>query len=101
VEPLSSRRGKEDRVLDDDSGTVEAGLLPQRAGTPTLDAVPVLLVAPADIDALDLDPRARTLVAFVNDEMTVEEILTVTRTDLAYGAVVFGQLAEDGIVTFV
>jgi hypothetical protein len=102
VEPSSSRRGKEERVLDDDSSTVEAGVLPpQRPGTPTLDAVPVLLVAPADIDALDLDPRARTLVAFVNDEMTVEEILTVTRTDLAYGAVVFGQLAEDGIVTFV
>lgn len=96
---LEGRWGGPDKLAADDDSTVESGDLPVRLGTPTLDAAPVLLVAPQDLDALTLDPTARTLVAFVNDTATVAEILVATKTDLV--EVLFEGLAEDGIVAFV
>jgi hypothetical protein len=50
---------------------------------------------------LILDPAAWTLVALVDDEATVAEILVAAKTDLVEGTLLLERLAEDGIVAFV
>jgi hypothetical protein len=54
-----------------------------------------------DLDSLILDPAAWTLVALVDDEATVAEILVAAKTDLVEGTLLLERLAEDGIVAFV
>ncbi len=71
------------------------------SASPTLDAVPVLLLSPGAVEAMQLDPRARILVEHVNDERTVEQILATTRMDPVDGTILFEQLADEGIVAFV
>ena len=99
-EPAGGHRIREEPVADEEA-TIESGVLPGGIGVPTLDAVPVLLVAPGDLNALVLDPHARALAALVNDNASVEEILAATKTDLVEGAALFERLAEDGIIGFV
>jgi hypothetical protein len=86
-------RGEDDTVL-------ESGVLEERVGMATLDAVPVLLLARDVLDTIELDPTVRALVALVDDRSTFEQILAATNTDLVEGASLFEHLADDGIVTF-
>jgi len=92
--PRRTSRGTEDDAV------LESGVLEERVGRATLGAVPVLLVARDDLDALDLDPRVRALVALVDDRATVEEILAAANTDLAEGTSLFERLADDGVIAF-
>jgi len=98
--PAPSGGGLHERLIVDDDDVVESSVLASGLGVAALDAVALLLVAPDDLDALGLDVRARALVALVNDEASVEEILAATKTDPVEGAALFKQLAEDGIVAF-
>jgi len=86
---------------DFNSSTVEIGSLPSRRVGPTLSAIPVLLVARDDIARYPVDPQARALIALVNDEASIEEILVKTKTDLVVGLGLFERLAGDGLVAFV
>ena len=83
-----------------EDASVESGAPPWRMSTPTLDAVPVLLVPPEELEALDLDPRARALLTHIDEKATVEEILLSTRAGLVEGIGLFERLAESGIVAF-
>jgi hypothetical protein len=95
-----SERPRDATPRREDDAVLESGVLEERVGMATLDAVPVLLLARDVVHTLDLDPTVRALVALVDDRSTVEEILAATNTDLVEGALLFEQLAEDGIVTF-
>ncbi|MGH7435412.1 MAG: hypothetical protein ACRENE_07035 [Polyangiaceae bacterium] len=94
--------GGKERTADDD-GTIESGVLAflaPRMGTLTLDDIPVLLVAREELDGWDLDPRARSILALVDDSTTVETILARTSMEIAVGVALFERLAEQGILTF-
>jgi hypothetical protein len=101
-EPASgSLQLRHEPLAVDDDCIVESSVLPSRLGTmAALNAVPLLLVAPDDLDTLGLDVRTRALVALVNDKASIQEILAATLTDLVEGAALFEQLAEEGIVAF-
>jgi hypothetical protein len=87
-------------VIEDDP-VLERGVVEQQVGMATLDAVPVLLLTRDVLDTRDLDPALRALVALLDDRSTVEEILAATNTDLVEGALLFEQLADEGVVAFV
>jgi len=70
------------------------------ATTPTLGAVVVSLVGRDDSEWFDLDDRARAIVAIVDGELIVEEILAATHTPIPDGIEIFAQLARLGIVGF-
>ena len=70
------------------------------ATTPTLGAVVVSLVGRDDSEWFDLDDRARAIVALVDGELIVEEILAATHTPIPDGIEIFAQLARLGIVGF-
>jgi hypothetical protein len=85
-------------------GGVEAdggGTLDPRRVTPNLDAVAVMLLTADDLEWLDLDAEARAFVALVDDQRIVEEILTLTKTDVVRGIAIFERLAAEGVVAFV
>jgi hypothetical protein len=69
-------------------------------GSLTLDAVPVLRVAREALDRMELEPRARLLLAFVDEKTTVEEILARARFDFVDGMLLLEQLAADGVLAF-
>jgi hypothetical protein len=92
--------GQRHGAVDEDY-MVESGVLHVRMETPTLDSIPVLLVASEDLDGLNLEWRARMLMNLVNDRARVGEILVATHMDVVEGAALFRQLAEDGLVAFV
>jgi len=79
---------------------LQSGIQAMHVGTPTPYAVAVLLLAPGQVDTLGLDSQARTVVALVNDERTVGQILVSANLDLARGVELFKKLAEQGIVAF-
>ena len=83
-----------------DDDTVGGGTLDPQRVTPTLDAVPVLLMAPDDLDWLDIDAESRALIALVDDTRIVEEILVLTKTDFARGITMLEKLAVEGVVAF-
>jgi hypothetical protein len=68
--------------------------------TPTLGAVVVSLVGRDDSEWFDLDDRARAIVAIVDGDLIVEEILAATHTPIPEGIELFTQLAGLGIVGF-
>jgi hypothetical protein len=99
--PVSgSERPNDATPRREDDAVLESGVLEERVGMATLDAVPILLLTRDVLDTLDLDPTVRALVALIDDRSTVEEILAATNTDLVEGAFLFERLADDGIVTF-
>ena len=67
---------------------------------PTLDAVVVLEVEHADVDWFALDALAKLLAAEVDGQMTVEELLAVTHTDVPEGLKALEALANAGVVAF-
>ena len=67
---------------------------------PTLGSVPVLLVAREDLEWFHLEPPARALLAIVDGETTVEELLVASHTDIADGLAVLEALAKAGFVAF-
>jgi hypothetical protein len=79
----------------------EGGALDPRRVTPNLDAVAVLLLTADDLEWLDLDAEARAFVALVDDQRIVEEILTLTKTDIVRGIAIFERLAAEGVLAFV
>jgi hypothetical protein len=83
-------------ALQGDSATAETSL----TSTPTLGAVAVSLVGRDDCEWFDLDDRARAIVAIIDDELIVEEILASTHTPIPEGIAIFAQLARLGIVGF-
>jgi hypothetical protein len=68
--------------------------------TPALGAVAVPLLSPEDYDWFELDERSRAIVAIVDDDLIVEEILAATHTPIPDGIAVFAQLARLGLVAF-
>jgi hypothetical protein len=70
------------------------------ATTPTLGAIVVSLVGRDDSEWFDLDDRARAIVAIIDGELIVEEILAATHTPIPEGIELFAQLARLGIVGF-
>jgi hypothetical protein len=82
---------------DDEAG---GGTLDPKRVTPTLDAVAVLLMAQDDLDWLDIDAESRALIALVDDQRIVEEILVRTKTDVARGIAMLEKLALEGVVAF-
>jgi hypothetical protein len=101
LEPVSSRSPEVVVVADDAAGEIESSTMPVHVPTATLDAMPVLLVAPEDIEGLDLDPRARAIVDLVNDGTSVQQILSAAGIDEAKGLALFERLAAEGVLTFV
>ena len=85
----------------EDEGPLESGVHPWPMAAPTLDAIPVLLVAAEDLDRLELEAGARTLLARVDDLASVKEILAALEMDLGVGVALLERLAHDGIVAFV
>jgi hypothetical protein len=79
-----------------DRPSVDASL----TSTPTLGAVAVSLVGREDSEWFDLDDRARAIVAIIDDELIVEEILAATHTPIPEGIELFAQLARLGLVGF-
>ena len=94
-------RDERDSTSESNSSTVEIAALPSRREVPTLSAIPVLLVVRDDFARLPIDPQARALIALVNDERSVEEILVATKTDLVVGLGLFEELASNSLVAFV
>jgi hypothetical protein len=92
-----SPRSWADRKLpaDDEGITIESVIAPSRAH---LDAVAVLLVPRDGLDVLGSDTPAWRILSLVDDERTVHEILTLTKTDVADGIPLFARLAAEGIV---
>lgn len=70
------------------------------SSTPALGAVAVPLVSPEDYDWFELDERSRAIVALVDDNLIVEEILAATHTPISDGIAVFAKLASLGLVGF-
>jgi hypothetical protein len=68
--------------------------------TPTLGAVVVLLVGRDDTEWFDLDDRGRAVMAIVDDQLIVEEILAATHTPVPEGIELFANLAQLGLVGF-
>ena len=68
--------------------------------TPALGAVAVPLVGREDFDWFELDERGRSVVALIDDQLIVEEILAATHTPIADGIALFAQLAGLGLVAF-
>lgn len=68
--------------------------------TPALGAVAVPLLSPEDYDWFELDERSRAIVALVDDNLIVEEILAATHTPIPDGIAVFTHLAGLGLVAF-
>jgi hypothetical protein len=107
IEPASERREpaqpREAAVAttDRDASSFESGVIPMSVGTLRLDAVAILLVERSKLDALQLDARARALIAVVDDTKTVEQALVAAEMDMVAGTAVFEWLADDGIVGFV
>jgi hypothetical protein len=85
---------------EDDDYKIESGILPVQMQRPSLKAIPLLLVVASELDALNLDPHARELLAIVDEKTSVEEILARTSVDFVDGMLIFEQLAEDGVVAF-
>jgi hypothetical protein len=85
----------------DDEAILESGILPTHTGRPSLEAIPVLLLTASELRGLRLEPRARALLARINDGMTVGEILAQAGFDAIEGTAILEQLAEDGVVVFV
>jgi hypothetical protein len=94
-------RDDRDATSECNSSTVEIAALPSRREVPTLSAIPVVLVSREDVARFPIDPQARALIALVNDERSVEEILVATKTDLVVGLGLFEHLAHSGLVAFV
>jgi hypothetical protein len=90
-----------ERSAGDDEAIVESRDLAAKMGKPSLDAIPVLLLDADELRALDLEPRARMLVARINEGMTVAEILAQAGLDVFEGTALLEGLAEDGVVVFV
>ncbi len=88
-------------VAPSDGDEAGSSTLDPRRVTPTLDAVAVLLLTADDLEWLDLDAEARALIALVDDQLIVEEILTLTKTDVVRGIAIFERLAAEGVVAFV
>jgi hypothetical protein len=86
---------------DGDETDGSSSTLDPRRITPNLDAVAVLLLTADDLEWLDLDAEARALIALVDDQRIVEEILTQTKTDVVRGIAIFERLAAEGVVAFV
>lgn len=84
-----------------DEVAIDSQVLAVAVGGATLDAVPILLVLPEDLEALEIDAATRVLIARVNETATLDEILTATRTSIVDGLATFERLAESGVVTFV
>jgi hypothetical protein len=89
----------ESRAEDDDC-RIESGILPVQMHGPSLQAIPLLLVAASELSAMNVDPEARELLAFVDDKTSVEEILARASVDFVDGMVLFEQLTEDGVIAF-
>ena len=70
------------------------------AATPRLDSVVVPLVSEAELERLGLDSAALALLAVVDGEMIVEEILAVTHVEIADGLATLATLAKAGLVAF-
>ncbi|HEX8793442.1 MAG TPA: hypothetical protein VF765_21015 [Polyangiaceae bacterium] len=68
--------------------------------TPALGAVVVPLLSPEDYEWFELDDRARSIIAIVDDQLIVEEILAATHTSIPDGIALFTQLATLGLVAF-
>jgi hypothetical protein len=68
--------------------------------TPTLGAVAVSLVGHDDYEWFDLDDRGRSIMAIVDGQLIVEEILAATHTPVPDGIALFDQLAQAGLVAF-
>ncbi len=85
---------------DGDEADGSSPLDPRRV-TPNLDAVAVLLLTADDLEWLELDAEARAFIALVDDQRIVEEILTLTKTDVVRGIAIFERLAAEGVVAFV
>jgi hypothetical protein len=93
----SSPHGRKELVTEE----MVSGVLPMEIGAPTLDAVPILLIGQKELEALNLAPRARMLVALVDDKMSVGQILVSTGMDAIGGTAVFEELSQDGVIAFV
>jgi hypothetical protein len=66
-----------------------------------LDAVPLLLVAHEDLHAIVFESRARSVLAYIDEHRTVEEVLAAAQVGIVDGLAIFERLAEDGVVSFV
>jgi hypothetical protein len=71
------------------------------SGRLTLEAVPRLLVAAEALVGMELDPRARRLLALVDEKTSVENILSRAACDFVDGMLLFEQLAADRVIAFV
>jgi hypothetical protein len=81
--------------VDDDGITIASVIAPSSAH---LDAVPVLLVPRENLDVLGSDTPAWRVLSLVDDTRTVQEILTITQTDVTDGIALFQRLAAVGLV---
>jgi hypothetical protein len=70
------------------------------ATRPKLGSVAKLLVAREDLEWFHLEPPERVLLAMVDGETIVEELLLVSRTDIADGLAIFEALAKAGFIAF-
>lgn len=70
------------------------------SNTPALGAIAVPLLSPEDYEWFELDERSRAIVAIVDDQLIVEEILAATHTPIPDGIAVFANLARLGLVAF-
>jgi hypothetical protein len=59
-----------------------------------------LLVAHEDLELFRLEPREHALLALVDGETIVEELLAVTHADIADGVAMLEALASAGLVAF-
>lgn len=80
-------------------GTERVSAVPV-SSTPALGAVAVPLLSREDYEWFELDDRARAIIAIVDDQLIVEEILAATHTPIADGIAVFTHLADLGLVGF-
>jgi hypothetical protein len=97
--PVSGRKKRDTGRAADDEAVVE--ILPAETGPPSLESIPVLLLTADELGALDLQPSARTLLACIDEGMTVGEILAQAGFDVVDGIAILEQLAQDDVVVFV
>jgi hypothetical protein len=92
--PMTSGQDDGDSIVESVSPTSSEGLA-------ALDAVPLLLVAHEDLHAIVFESRARSVLAYIDEHRTVEEVLAAAQVGIVDGLAIFERLAEDGVVSFV